>query len=97
MLRRGSGEHGELGSVIDVLDCVQERRRGTAGGAQAQVHFGLVLIRSFCCELNEARGQGRRRVEVQGIEEMEGALAYRRRRIGPEKSTCVRHSDERLR
>jgi hypothetical protein len=32
---------------------------------------------------------------VEGIEEREEALAYRRRRIGPKKSAGVRHSDEK--
>jgi hypothetical protein len=42
----GSGEHGELGSVIDVLDCVQERdgrRCAGAGALRARVD-PLVLL-----------------------------------------------------
>jgi hypothetical protein len=37
--------------MIAVLDCVQERRRGTAGGAQAQVSFGLWKIASISYEI----------------------------------------------
>jgi hypothetical protein len=51
MLRRCSDRHGEPDGGDDVLDCVQERKGGTAGGAQAQVSFGLWMIASISCEI----------------------------------------------
>jgi hypothetical protein len=48
----------DLENVNVILDCMQERRRGTVRGVQAQVHFGLVLIHSFCCESNKVRWSG---------------------------------------
>jgi hypothetical protein len=63
-----AGECGGLGSVIAVVNCFPERRRGTAGGVQGGGKLRVRTRCSFPCELEPteairkcagAKGRGR--------------------------------------
>jgi hypothetical protein len=55
MSRRGSERHGGLESLVGVVDCVQRRWGGSAGGDTAVMSFGLMKRSSICCEIKQTK------------------------------------------
>jgi hypothetical protein len=101
----GVFEEGEVDNGVERVmasSCGQRRRSllaTTRGGGWRRAARRCAPGLGVGVELLQIKQNGevrqRRRVEVVGIEEREGALAHWRCRIWPEKSAGVRHFDEK--